>query len=113
MVNCVKFSVCIYCLSKVEPVMPDRDSGSIYAPEAALALDLLTLRVDKETSDLTIECDGVEFPVHSLILRARSDVFRAMLNSLMSEAGSGRIQIEDVDSDAMKLFLEYVTLHYT
>ncbi len=72
---------------------------------AALLNDLAKIRVDKTLADVTIVCDGAEYPVHKFILCARSDVFEAMLHTPMSEAKSGRIEILDVEAKVMEIFI--------
>ncbi len=74
--------------------------------ESALAEDLNRLREKEELCDAVVECDGSAFPVHSLVLSARSDVFAALFaNWMKEEAGSNRIVVEDVDALAMSRFL--------
>ncbi len=70
--------------------------------------DLAKARADKTLSDVTILCSGGEHRVHKLILCSRSDVFAAMLSSSMSEAECGRIEIKDVDTQVMHLFIRFV-----
>ena len=75
------------------------------------AIDMSSLRDRAETenfSDLTISCQGRSFPVHKAILAARSVAFAAMLINDTKEAKENKIEIADVDSDTMEIFLEYI-----
>ena len=70
--------------------------------------DLAKARKDQTLSDVTIVCNGKEHRVHKFILCSRSDVFAAMLNTSMSEAECGRIEIKDVDTNVMRFFIRFV-----
>ena len=64
--------------------------------------------LNEDMSDLKIVCDQREFPVHKLILSARSPVFKAMFGSNFVEATSKTLQIEGTDGITMKKFLHFL-----
>jgi hypothetical protein len=60
----------------------------------------------KDSHDLTIEtADGV-VTAHAHMLKAASLVVRAMLESPMKEGKTQRIEIKDMSSKSVSLFLE-------
>ena len=64
--------------------------------------------LNEDMSDLKIVCDQREFPVHKLILSARSPVFKAMFGANFAEANSKTFQIEDTDGATMEKFLHFL-----
>eukprot|EP00092_Neocalanus_flemingeri_P017599 GFUD01019041.1.p1 GENE.GFUD01019041.1~~GFUD01019041.1.p1 ORF type:complete len:328 (+),score=85.76 GFUD01019041.1:66-1049(+) len=75
---------------------------------ASLSLDFLALLEDSSLSDITIQNQGGQISVHSVILSARSPVFRAMLRSDMEEKKTGIIKIEDFEIDVVKAMVNYI-----
>jgi len=63
---------------------------------------------NKESSDVTINCDDKEFYCHQSVLSARSPVFRAMFQTKMKEKETGSIDIEEYPSEVVKKMLFYV-----
>ena len=58
--------------------------------------------------DVTLVCMKRKFQCHKLILSARSQVFRAMLESTeMKEVIENQVEIEDMDPDVLEQFLEF------
>ena len=53
--------------------------------------DISTLLFDESNSDVEIQCGERKFPCHKIILSARSEVFRAMLQADMEEKRSGKV----------------------
>ena len=74
----------------------------------ALLEDLGNVFLDPQDSDVVLLCQGEEIRAHRVILRARSPVFRAMLQTEMSESVKGEIRIEDSDKDALKEMVRYM-----
>ena len=72
--------------------------------------DLSDLMERTESSDFTIttSCDGKRFPVHKLIVTARSSVFRAMLDTEMLESARREIVIPDIDSGTVKEMIRFI-----
>ena len=92
-------------------VCPGHEAGSAYNPEKALATDLGSMRATSKGCDVTIIAgDGKEFPVHSLVLASRSDVFATMLYTEMVEGKTKRVEVKDVNDETMTLFLKLVLL---
>jgi len=63
---------------------------------------------DKESSDVTIKCDGKEFYCHQFMLTARSPVFEAMFQSKMMEQQTRSIDIDDFTSDVVENMLIFI-----
>ena len=72
------------------------------------AFDFKPYFLNEDMSDLTIICDQREFPVHKLILSARSPVFKAMFGANFAEANSRTFQTEDTDGATMEKFLHFL-----
>ncbi len=66
-------------------------------------------RAAEDSCDAKIICPFKVFPVHRVVLRARSDVFDRMLSGDMVEANSGKIMMEDAMHQIVDLFLRYTT----
>ncbi|XP_015124508.1 speckle-type POZ protein-like [Diachasma alloeum] len=49
-----------------------------------------------------------EFPAHKIILSANSPVLTTMFSTNMREANENRLVAEDIDTEAMKLFLTHL-----
>ena len=73
----------------------------------SLAADMSSLR-DKVAADLTITCQGKSFPVHKMLLSARSDVFAAILAHENRETNDNKIEIDDTNPDTVEIFLSYL-----
>ena len=69
----------------------------------SMAKDLGALR---SNGDVAIVCEGRRIKAHRFVLRARSRVFAAMLDSDMTEARSGEIKVDDASPDTMLRFVE-------
>ena len=61
-----------------------------------------------DLSDVKIKCQDKTFNCHELILSLRSDVFRAMFSSNMTEKTSKEIIIDDFSSDAVSKMLTFI-----
>ncbi len=82
-----------------------RDTKDSCDAGTELSNALSKLKTDNSLCDVTIVCGGKEFPAHSLVLSARSDVFATMLDSDMAEGKSGRIEVDDINVSTMDNFL--------
>ena len=74
------------------------------------ALDLAKAINDlsKEThgADISLVCGEKQFPCHTSILAARSDVFAAMFShSNTAETASKEVKIDDTDPATLEIFL--------
>ena len=74
----------------------------------ALVEDISKLFLDPQFSDVVLLCQGEETRAHRVILSTRSPVFRAMLQSEMSECVTGKIQIDDANKDVLKEMMRYM-----
>ena len=62
----------------------------------------------KNFSDVLLKCNGHEFPCHKIVLSARSDVFKAMLENEMKEAHGNVIEIVDSTPEVVTMMVEYI-----
>jgi len=62
----------------------------------------------KNFSDVLLKCNGHEFPCHKIVLSARSDVFKAMLENEMKEAQDNVIEIVDSTPEIVTMMVEYI-----
>lgn len=69
---------------------------------------LLGVLAEGHFSDLTLECEGQEFPCHRIVLAAHSIIFEAMLKNQFEEAKTGKVKIEDTDKETLRVFLKFV-----
>lgn len=75
----------------------------------SLMSDLKNIHSDKSFADVSIiTADGEIIPVHKMLLSARSEVFRAMLSSPMSESTTSKIKIDDVPPPVVLALVEYI-----
>ena len=63
---------------------------------------------DKELTDMTIKCKGEDFPCHSLVLSARSPVFKAMFQANMMESETKVVKIEDIEPAVVAELLHFI-----
>ena len=63
---------------------------------------------DKEFSDVQIECAEEIFNCHINILSTRSEVFRAMFYSDMTENKTKKVAIKGIDSDVAREMLHFI-----
>jgi len=59
-------------------------------------------------SDLTVSCWDRKYLCHKVILAARSEVFRTMLENKMSEKVENEIEIRDSSPDTVKSMIDYI-----
>ena len=67
-----------------------------------------TILGDDATTDFTIRCPTKEFRVHRNILCARSEVFRANIQTPMQEAAKGEIFIKDVGEKTLGTVINFI-----
>ena len=63
---------------------------------------------DMKYSDLTLVCGRREFSCHKFMLAKKSDVFDAMFSHNFAESTSGRVNIEDLDEEAVAEMLRFI-----
>lgn len=74
----------------------------------SLVEDIKQLYSSHEQSDFILKCNRRKFPVHKLILAARSDYFAAMFRSGMKETNEGSAEIKDIEPDILEQALNYM-----
>ena len=74
----------------------------------SLLADFENMFLDPQNSDIVLICQGEQMRAHRVILSARSPVFRAMLQTEMSENVRGEIRIEDAEKEILKEMLRYI-----
>ena len=107
----IVFKVEITVYGELEPAMSPSVQGLCNASVPPLTKCLKEMLAGEEDSDVEISCAGmtsVRLKAHKCILKARSPVFRAMLNSPMSENSTGLIVVPDVDHHVMEELLNFV-----
>ncbi|MGH0116604.1 UNVERIFIED_CONTAM: hypothetical protein FKN15_014804 [Acipenser sinensis] len=72
-----------------------------------LQVGLENLRLENSLTDVTLCVDGMEFPCHRVVLAAASNYFRAMFCNDLKEKHEDTIAIKGVDSETMKILLDY------
>ena len=70
--------------------------------------DIAKTFMDKEFSDIKVKCGEKTFDCHRLILAASSRVFKAMLQSEMTEKNENMVVIEDFDSEVIFQVLQCI-----
>ena len=68
-----------------------------------LLLSLVTI-----TGDVTLVADGVDFPSHRAVLAACSPYFYAMFTNDVAEARTPSITLQNIDSKAMQLLMDFI-----
>ena len=63
---------------------------------------------DGKFPDVTIVCQGREFPCHKAILAGRSPVFEAMFSHSMKEKIENQVEVVDIDADTFAEMLEFI-----
>jgi len=62
----------------------------------------------KKFSDVKLVCNGEEFPCHKVVLSARSDVFKAMLDNEMKEACDNVIELVDSTPEIVGMLIDHI-----
>ncbi|KFM83121.1 Speckle-type POZ protein, partial [Stegodyphus mimosarum] len=73
-----------------------------------LGEDLEALYKSKKLSDISIRVKNEEFPVHKVILMARSPVFYHMFSHETAEKETNVIEISDIEPNAVEIMLQYI-----
>nr|CAD2200384.1 unnamed protein product [Meloidogyne enterolobii] len=73
-----------------------------------LVEQISSLYLNEDCSDLTLIVEDQRFPVHRVILAARSIYFHAMLFCGMRETNENEITLVDTPADAFKALLKYI-----
>ena len=74
----------------------------------SLSLDISNLWGNHERSDLTIRCQGRDFPVHKLILEARTDYFKNCLKSHWDESSRQVLEYDEFEPEIIEALLQHV-----
>ncbi|XP_071034212.1 uncharacterized protein [Parasteatoda tepidariorum] len=69
---------------------------------------LKNMLTDSKFTDVVLKADNEVIPSHKALLAVRSPVFSAMFERDMLESKNGVVEIHDVESKTLKLFLEYL-----
>lgn len=76
---------------------------SIPVPPSSIGHDFGKLLESGKGADVSFEVDGEVFPVHKLVLAARSPVFRAQLYGPMKDQNTKLIRVEDMEPSVFKV----------
>ena len=80
--------------------------GNENIPDSTLALDIMKCKDEVELSDFTVFVKDKAFKVHKIVLSARCQYFRAMLNSGMKDSKNNFITFYDLDPKAFEIIVE-------
>ena len=69
---------------------------------------LLTLRQNRQYTDVTLKTGDVELPCHKVILSAASPYFNAMFNSGLEEASNDVIELRSTDGGTLQSIIDYI-----
>ncbi|GIY70771.1 speckle-type POZ protein-like B [Caerostris darwini] len=88
--------------------------GKSAATEREIALfpsvgeDLMSMQKDGVLCDTKLRTSAEAFPAHTVVLSARSPVFRAMFSNDMREKSNNFVDITDLEADTVRRLLLYV-----
>lgn len=74
----------------------------------SLSGDFIKLLNSSLNHDAEIKCGGQYLKVHKIVLSARSEVFKTMLQTDMKEAQTGVIEMQDMDVNYFQDFIEFL-----
>jgi len=74
----------------------------------SLGPQLWTMFKQGYMTDYTLVCEGLSLPCHKFILGARSEFFRGLLDTGLSESNANTFKVTDVDHDTLMLLLEFL-----
>ncbi|CAL1276734.1 unnamed protein product [Larinioides sclopetarius] len=74
----------------------------------ALITDLMSLYNDQNLCDVMLETKTSAFTAHTIILSARSPVFRAMFSADMKEKLNGVVDVSDLDDETVRQLLLFL-----
>ena len=86
---------------KIEPVTTE-------TCQQELSQDFQNLFLDKDLADVEIICGDKSLPCHTIVLSARSPVFRAMFKADMTEKKKGKVEIQGFSSDVIQNMLHFI-----
>ncbi|XP_065205268.1 speckle-type POZ protein B-like [Planococcus citri] len=70
--------------------------------------NFVSMLENRKFSDFTLSVRGKDYPVHKVILAARSNYFAKMFESGMKENEVNRVEITDVKEDVMNEILKFI-----
>jgi len=84
--------------------------GAINVPPSTFSDDMRGVYNNPLSSDVQLSVDGSREPIyaHRAILASRSESFKAMLTTQMSEANMKSITVKDISRDTLSLLVEYL-----
>ncbi|XP_077977144.1 kelch-like protein 12 [Glandiceps talaboti] len=93
------------------------NKGTCMSPQKSIfsnshAKEILTtmnnLRKSGTLCDVILSVEGIDFPVHRIVLAACSDYFCAMFTNEMSEKQKSSIELQGLNADTMEVLLDFV-----
>jgi len=76
--------------------------------DSTCGAQLWAASIDQQQTDVEFLVEEEIFSAHRCLLSARSPVYEAMFASGMKEATSGKVNINDIDPDTFRNFLEFL-----
>nr|VDC92731.1 unnamed protein product [Brassica oleracea] len=96
------------CVGVVKSHTEGPRSYNIPVPVSDLGHQFGKLLESGKGVDVTFQVDGETFPAHTLVLAARSPVFRAQLFGPLKNQNTKRIDIEDMEAPIFKMLLHFI-----
>ncbi|XP_057318423.1 speckle-type POZ protein-like [Microplitis mediator] len=93
-----------------DPIFPDEDMISIYYPDPSLSDDFSELYKVQDDRDVMIYVQGVAFPVHKRVLKARCPKLYEMVDhhQHMSDGNDNKVALTDIEPEIFKRVLEFM-----
>ncbi|KAL6654209.1 hypothetical protein ACP70R_007674 [Stipagrostis hirtigluma subsp. patula] len=99
---------CDIKLTKMEIHTEDARMQFVAVPPSDLHMHLGHLLSSGEGADVTFDVNGETFSAHTVVLAARSPVFKAQLFGPMKEKNMSHIQIQDIEASVFKALLHFI-----
>ena len=87
---------------------PDWQPVQVDVGGSGLASSLWEALQQGTMADFTLLCDGARLPCHRLLLATRSEFFRGLLTTELSEARTDVFTVTDVGVETLRLVLEFL-----
>lgn len=76
--------------------------------ESSFTMDVMSIREDRESSDIVVVIENKEFFLHKLILASRCPYFKAMFQSGLAETHEKRMYLDYFTASAFEFIVEWI-----